>query len=116
MPDSTLTPVDGEEPSREMTVVNSSSPHSFSVQWQAGANNGEKINNFEVTYYQVRGRRTWGGPSGVPRDAVCSILNAFPFVVCPLFVSLLFAFFLDMIRSLFQIFALYSIALQYSMQ
>ncbi|XP_043189147.1 fasciclin-2-like isoform X3 [Amphibalanus amphitrite] len=59
LPDSTLTPAEGDGLSpREVPVVNSSSPHSFSVQWQAGANNGEKINNFEVTYYEVMSTKT----------------------------------------------------------
>lgn len=56
LPNSSLTPPEGE--GAEEVVVTSVSPHSYTVQWQAGANNGEKINTFEVTYYQVASIKT----------------------------------------------------------
>ena len=55
VPDSTLTPAETTDPNTaEEVVVNSVSPTSYTVQWQAGANNGEKINMFAITYYEVK--------------------------------------------------------------
>ncbi|XP_037069503.1 fasciclin-2-like [Pollicipes pollicipes] len=48
LPDSTVRPEDDAN-----LVVKSVFSDSYTVQWQAGANNGEKIDNFEISYYEV---------------------------------------------------------------
>jgi len=55
LPDTVVQP--GEEGDVEVeqdVIVNSVFPDAYTVQWQAGASNGEKIDSFEISYYEVQ--------------------------------------------------------------